>query len=56
MEIQINPKYNQNLSYISLADLDNLPGPDVFALEIIENLVEGLESFREAVRSLNSKK
>ena len=30
----------------SLADLDNLPDPDVLALEIIENLEAGLERFR----------
>lgn len=31
----------------SLADLDNLPEPDVLADEIIENLQSALESFRE---------
>lgn len=31
----------------SLADLDNLPSPDVLAADIIENLQEALESFRE---------
>lgn len=31
----------------SLADLDNLPDPDVLAKEIIENLEAGLESFRQ---------
>lgn len=31
----------------SLADLDNLPDPDVLAIEIIENLEAGLESFRQ---------
>lgn len=31
----------------SLADLDNLPSPDVLADEIIENLQSALESFRE---------
>jgi type I restriction enzyme M protein len=31
----------------SLADLDNLPDPDVLANEIIENIEAGLESFRE---------
>ncbi|NCQ96346.1 MAG: SAM-dependent DNA methyltransferase [Microcystis wesenbergii Mw_QC_S_20081001_S30D] len=30
----------------SLTDLDNLPDPDVLALEIMENLEAGLESFR----------
>jgi type I restriction enzyme M protein len=36
----------------SLADLDNLPDPDELAIEIIENLEAGLESFREVLRSL----
>jgi type I restriction enzyme M protein len=31
----------------SLADLDNLPEPDVLTQEIVENLEAGLESFRE---------
>ena len=31
----------------SLADLDNLPSPDVLADDIIENLQSALESFRE---------
>ena len=39
----------------SLADLDNLPDPDELAVEIIENLEAGLESFREVLRSLNKK-
>jgi hypothetical protein len=30
----------------SLADLDNLPEPDVLALEIVDNLEAGLNSFR----------
>jgi type I restriction enzyme M protein len=40
----------------SLADLDNLPDPDVLALEIVENLEAGLESFRTIIASLNSSK
>jgi type I restriction enzyme M protein len=39
----------------SLADLDNLPDPDVLANEIIENLEAGLESFREIMLNLNGK-
>lgn len=31
----------------SLADLDNLPEPDVLASDIIENLQSALESFQE---------
>lgn len=37
----------------SLADLDNLPDPDVLAAEIIENLEAGLESFKAIVISLS---
>jgi type I restriction enzyme M protein len=36
----------------SLTDLDNLPDPDVLALEIMENLEAGLESFRTILGSL----
>ncbi|HRW98983.1 MAG: SAM-dependent DNA methyltransferase [Lewinellaceae bacterium] len=39
----------------SLADLDNLPDPDILANEIIENLEAGLESFREVMETLNGK-
>lgn len=36
----------------SLADLDNLPDPDMLAEEIIENLEAGLASFREVAAAL----
>ena len=36
----------------SLADLDNLPDPDELALEIVENLEAGLESFRAIIQQL----
>lgn len=36
----------------SLADLDNLPDPDVLAEDIIENLEAGLESFRAILVAL----
>jgi type I restriction enzyme M protein len=39
----------------SLADLDNLPDPDVLAEEIVENLEAGLESFKGLIVSLNDK-
>jgi type I restriction enzyme M protein len=39
----------------SLADLDNLPDPDVLALDIVENLEAGLEGFRAIIASLNKK-
>lgn len=38
----------------SLADLDNLPDPDVLAEEIIENLEAGVESFKQVMESINS--
>lgn len=37
----------------SLADLDNLPDPEVIATDIIENLEASLESFREIMNALN---
>lgn len=37
----------------SLADLDNLPSPDVLAEDIIENLQSALESFNELRTQLN---
>ncbi|MEO3408215.1 class I SAM-dependent DNA methyltransferase [Mucilaginibacter sp. CAU 1740] len=36
----------------SLADLDNLPDPDVLALDIMENLEAGLENFRSIIKQL----
>ena len=36
----------------SLADLDNLPEPDILASEIIESLEAGLNSFREIAVAL----
>ncbi len=36
----------------SLADLDNLPEPDELALEIIDNLEAGLNSFRDIAARL----
>jgi type I restriction enzyme M protein len=36
----------------SLADLDNLPDPDVLAGEIVENLESALDGFRLIVEKL----
>ena len=36
----------------SLADLDNLPEPDVLALDIVENIEAGLDSFRAIIEGL----
>ena len=37
----------------SLADLDNLPDPDVLANDIVENIESALENFREIVGKLH---
>jgi type I restriction enzyme M protein len=39
----------------SLADLDNLPDPDILANDIIENLQAGIESFKEIMVTINGK-
>lgn len=49
-------KTSLDISWIkdkSLADLDNLPDPDILAAEIIDNLEAGLESFREILAELD---
>lgn len=54
-EIMARDKTSLDISWIkdkSLADLDNLPDPDVLAVEIIENIEAGLDSFRAIVASL----
>ena len=57
-EIIARDKTSLDISWIkdkSLADLDNLPDPDVLAGDIIENLEAGLESFREIMLTINGK-
>lgn len=39
----------------SLADLDNLPDPDVLATDILENLETAMDSFKEILSALNGK-
>jgi type I restriction enzyme M protein len=39
----------------SLADLDNLPDPDVLAEEIVENLESALDGFRNIIKQLDKK-
>jgi type I restriction enzyme M protein len=39
----------------SLGDLDNLPDPDLLALDIVENLEAALGSFRQIVSQLQAK-
>lgn len=49
-EIMARDKTSLDIFWIkdkSLADLDNLPSPDMLADEIIENLQSALESFQE---------
>jgi len=56
-EIISRDKTNLDISWVkdeSLADLDNLPDPDILANEIIENVEAGLEDFREIVVTINS--
>ena len=57
-DIIARDKTSLDISWIkdkSLADLDNLPDPDVLAGDIIENLEAGLESFREIMLTINGK-
>lgn len=57
-EIINRDKTSLDLTWIkdkSLADLDDLPDPDVLAEEIIENLEAGLESFQRVLTALKSK-
>ena len=58
-EIIARDKTSLDISWLkdkSLADLDNLPEPDVLAEDIIENLEAGLASFREIMVGLGSGK
>jgi type I restriction enzyme M protein len=55
-EIIARDKTNLDIFWLkdkSLADLDNLPDPDILANEIIENIEAGLESFKEIMATLN---
>jgi type I restriction enzyme M protein len=57
-EIAARDKTNLDIFWLkddSLGDMENLPAPDVLALEIVENLEAGLNSFKEIVESLNGK-
>jgi type I restriction enzyme M protein len=54
-EIIVRDKTSLDVTWLkdkSLADLDNLPDPDIIASDIIENLESGLESFREILVKL----
>ena len=55
-EIIARDKTSLDITWIkdkSLADLENLPNPDELALDIVENLESGLESFRAIIASLS---
>jgi type I restriction enzyme M protein len=55
-EIIARDKTNLDIFWLkdkSLADLDNLPDPDILASEIIENIEAGLESFKEIMETIN---
>ena len=55
-EIIARDKTNLDIFWVkdeSLADLDNLPDPDILATEIIENVEAGLDSFKAIVETIN---
>jgi type I restriction enzyme M protein len=55
-ELIARDKTNLDISWVkdeSLADLDNLPDPDILATEIIENVEAGLYSFKAIVETIN---
>ena len=54
-EIIVRDKTSLDITWLkdkSLADLDNLPDPDVLAAEIAENLESALLSFRSVLAQL----
>jgi len=56
-EIMARDKTSLDIFWIkdkSLADLDNLPDPDVLAAEILENLETAMNSFKEILSALES--
>lgn len=55
-EIISRDKTNLDIFWLkdkSLADLDNLPDPDILANQIIENIEAGLESFKAIMETIN---
>ena len=55
-EIIARDKTNLDIFWLkdkSLADLDNLPDPDILANEIIENMEASLASFKEIMATIN---
>lgn len=54
-EIIERDKTSLDISWLkdeSMTDLDNLPDPDVLALEIIDNLQAGIDSFRDIMSKI----
>lgn len=57
-EIVLRDKTSLDIFWLkdkSLADLDNLPDPDVLANEIIDNLESSIENFREIMKRIKGK-
>jgi type I restriction enzyme M protein len=57
-ELVARDKTNLDIFWLkdeSLGDMENLPDPDELALEIVENLEAGLNSFKEIIETLNGK-
>lgn len=55
-EIMARDKTNLDIFWLkdkSLADLNNLPDPDILANEIIENMEASLQSFKEIMLTIN---
>ncbi len=58
-EIIARDKTNLDIFWLkdkSLADLDNLPDPDVLASEIIDDIEAGLENFKSIMETLNGER
>lgn len=56
-EILARDKTNLDIFWLKdkkLADLDNLPAPEILAGEIIEDIEAGLESFKKVLRRLGA--
>lgn len=56
-DITARDKTNLDIFWVkdkALADLDNLPDPDVLAQDIMENLQSAMESFKDALGKLNA--
>jgi type I restriction enzyme M protein len=57
-EIIARDKTNLDIFWLkddSLADMENIPDPDILASEIVESIEAGLNSFKEIVEGLNGK-